>query len=172
MVHLDFETFCHIDVREVGAEAYARHPSCEVLMAAWAIDEGPVKIWCPDGPWEYDEIPIDLTHEIMCAHNVAFEWNIFRHVLGIKLPLRNLRDTSALALINGYPKSLAGVGAALGLPIQKDTRGGALIRKFCQLNRGKRTYPWNAPEDWQTFKDYCIQDVVVEREVWHVLASE
>lgn len=170
MVHIDYETFCHIDVREVGAEAYARHPSCEILMLAWAFDDDPVNIWCPDGPWQYDEIPIDLTHEIVCGHNVAFEWNITKHVLGIELLLHNLRDTAALALINGYPKSLAGAGAALGLPIQKDTHGSALIKKFCQLNRGKRTYAFNAPQDWEDFKSYCKQDVIVEREIWHVLA--
>lgn len=176
MLHLDFETFCHVDVREVGAAAYARHPSCEVLMMSWAFNDDTVRLWVPDGPWDYDSMPQEVYSYLVgavgpvCAHNAEFEINIFQHVLDIHIPLRQVRDTSALALVNGYPKSLAGVGAALGLPVQKDTRGGQLIRKFCQLNRGKRTYSFNAPEDWATFCDYCIRDVVVEREVWDVLA--
>lgn len=176
MLHVDFETFCHIDVREVGAAAYSRHPSCEVLMMSWAFDDGPVCLWMPDGPWDYDTMPrkvysylVDAAGPV-CCHNAEFEINIFQHVLGIHIPLRQVRDTSALALVNGYPKSLAGVGAALGLAVQKDTRGGALIRKFCQLNRGKRTYPWDAPQDWADFGAYCVQDTVVEREVWDALA--
>ena len=31
----DFETYCELDVRKVGAFCYAQHPSCEVLMLAW-----------------------------------------------------------------------------------------------------------------------------------------
>lgn len=178
MLHLDFETFCHIDVREVGAAAYSRHPSCEVLMMSWAFDDDSVQLWEPDGPWDYDSMPREVYNYLVgavgpvCAHNVEFELNIFRHVLGIELPLRTLRDTSALALVNGYPKSLAGAGAALGLPVQKDTRGSALIKKFCQLNRGKRTYSFNAKEDWAVFGSYCVNDTVVEREIWRTLCKK
>ena len=177
MIHLDFETFCDLDVREVGAEAYARHPSCEVLMMSYAIDQGPVQLWLPDGPWDYDSFPLRLNAAV-CAHNVAFEWNILHHVLGITLPFEQLRDTSALALVYGYPKSLEGVGSALRLPIQKDKRGKTLIRKFCvprkpTKNRpGTRNWPHEFPDEWEEFKGYCRTDTEVERMVWDALASE
>lgn len=182
MLHLDFETYCDLDVRDVGAAAYARHPSCEVLMAGWAINDDPVKLWVPDGAWDYDSMPKRLARalrdDLVCAHNAEFEWNILEHVLGIHVKFNRLRDTATLALINGYPKSLAGVGAALALAEQKDKRGKLLINKFCgprkptKANPRTRLYPSDAPDDWEDFCNYCVLDVVVEREVWNALACK
>lgn len=183
MLHLDFETYCDINVRDVGAATYARHPSCEVLMAGWAINDDPVELWIPDGPWDYDSMPQRLRRALagkhtLCAHNAQFEWNILGHVLGISIAFEQLRDTSSLALINGYPKSLEGAGGALNLPVQKDKRGKLLINKFCgprkptKANPNTRLYSSDAPEDWADFCEYCIQDVIVEREVWNVLAGK
>lgn len=185
MLHVDFETFCHLDVREVGAQAYARHKSCEVLMMAWAFGDDKPALWVPEGPWEYDGIPEKVLYYIrsggpVCAHNVEFEWNVFLHVLDIEIALVDLRDTAALALVNGYPKSLAGAASAIGLPQdqQKDKRGKALIRKFCAPRKPTksrpvpRNDPSEFPEEWLEFQDYCKQDVVVEQAIWNALAPK
>lgn len=180
LLHLDFETYCDIDVREVGAQTYARHRSNEVLMMSWAFDDNDPQLWVPDGPWDYDSIPRSVKYHLkhglpICAHNVEFEFNILWHVLGYKLPFESLHDTAALALIHGYPKSLAGVGAALELPVQKDKRGSLLIRKFCaprkptKTRTSTRNYPEDFPEDWEDFCNYCITDTVVEQEIWRRL---
>lgn len=183
MLHVDFETYCDIDVRDVGAHAYARHPSCEMLMMAWAYDDDEPELWEPDGSWDYSSLPVHLLEHTtgggpVCAHNAEFEMQIFWHVLGIQLQLKQLRDTAALALINGYPKSLAGVGAALGLPQdqQKDKRGGVLIRRFCaprkptKNNLLTRNYKDDFPDEWEEFRSYCLQDVRSEQEIWRRLS--
>lgn len=182
MLHCDFETYCDVDVREVGAQRYARHPSCEVLMMSWCFDDEPVQLWLPDGPWDYGSIPKPVKYWLRAgrqfvAHNVEFELNIFRHVLGIDIQFEQCCDTAVLALMNGYPKSLAGAGAAMRLSVQKDKRGTLLIRKFCaprkptKANPKTRLYPEEALEDWEDFKGYCITDTETERAIWNALAA-
>lgn len=181
-LHADFETFCHLDVKAVGAQVYARHLSCEVLMMSWAIGNGPVQLWVPEGPWDYESIPERVLRHIakggpVFAHNVEFEWNIFKHVLGIEISLGQLRDTAVLALRRGYPMSLAGASTAVGIEQKKDTRGGALIRRFCQPRKPSKNNPttrWtydNSPDEWVEFCEYCIQDTIVERELAHRLSE-
>ena len=174
MIEIDFETFSHIDVRDVGPQVYFRHPSTEVLMMSYAIDDGPVHLWVPDGPWEYDKFPARVKRRLLAgeelwAHNVEFEQNGLRHVLGIDVPFSQCRDTAILALRYGYPMSLAGAASAVGLEVQKDTRGKTLINKFCKPRRPSknnpaiRWYPEAAPDEWQEFCDYCVQDTKTEQ---------
>ena len=183
MLHIDFETFCEINVKTVGAHVYSRHPSCEVLMMGYTFGSDPIELWVPDGLNEYHTFPDSIRSYIkdggeVCAHNVEFEENIFRNVLGIDIPIDQLRDTGVLALTHGYPMSLKGAALAIGLEQKKDTRGDALIRKFCQPrkptkhNKLPRWDQYSASEDWQDFCDYCIQDVEVERMIWNALAPE
>lgn len=178
MLHCDFETYCDINVKNVGPQRYARDKSCEVLMLSYAFDDGPVKLWVPDGRWDYDSIPRRITRHIthggkIVAHNIEFEANIFRHVLGIEIPWCQFYDTAVMSLKRGFPASLDGASKAVGLPVSKDNRGKLLIRKFCQPrkpsknNPSTRWYPGIVPEDWEDFKEYCVQDTVVERELWH-----
>jgi DNA polymerase len=179
MLHLDFETYCDLDVRAVGAHTYARHPSCAVLMLAYAFDDGPIALWEPLKGQPLP--PVVLAHikagKPLGSHNVEFEANIFRHVLGIHTDWPQWHDTAVMALIHGYPKSLAGAAKAVRLPIEKDTRGQALIRKFCtprkptKNNPSVRWMPEDAPEDWLDFCSYCIRDVEVERELYRRLHS-
>jgi DNA polymerase len=151
-------------------------------MMSWAYDDDKPELWEPDGPWDYDSLPTHIVTDItkgieVCSHNIEFEMQVFWHVLGIQLGYGQVRDTVALALINGYPKSLAGVGAALGLDVQKDKRGQLLIRKFCgprkptKNNPLTRNYKDSFPTDWQDFKQYCLTDAVVEQSVWKRLSK-
>ena len=43
-LHLDFETYSEVPI-SVGTYVYAMHPSTEVLMLGWAVDDGPVSVW-------------------------------------------------------------------------------------------------------------------------------
>ena len=76
----------------------------------------------------------------------------------------------------GLPQSLAEAGKALGLEQQKMSEGKALIKKFCvpqksgDLIGSERVMPADAPEDWATFKAYCVRDVEVEREIDRALS--
>ena len=85
-----------------------------------------------------------------------------------------------LAVQLGLPRALADVGPALGLTEeeQKKKTGKALIQYFCKpckptkANGGRtRNTPINAPEKWQLFKEYNIQDVAVEQNILHKLKN-
>jgi hypothetical protein len=43
-LHLDFETRSRLDIKKVGLDRYAK--SAEVLMLAWAVDDGEPELWC------------------------------------------------------------------------------------------------------------------------------
>ena len=44
-VSVDFETRSPVDIRKHGAYRYFEHPEARVLMAAYRIDDGPLKCW-------------------------------------------------------------------------------------------------------------------------------
>ena len=43
ILHVDIETFCELDLSKTGVYAYASHPSFEILLFAYAWDDGTVK---------------------------------------------------------------------------------------------------------------------------------
>jgi DNA polymerase len=106
------------------------------------------------------------------AYNAAFE-RVCLRAAGYDIPVEQWRCTSVLALQLGLPGHLADVAKALRLPQdkQKMTAGKRLIRKFCIPQKRRKTgevywiAPADAPAEWETFKEYCRQDVVVEREI-------
>lgn len=171
MTHLslDYETASAVDLIGSGLHAYARDPSTRVLMAAYAIDDGPVQLWQPH---EQSKAPADLRDAMRdpsvekWAWNASFENAITEHVLGLRVP--RWRDTMVNALYASLPGSLALAGAALGLPeeLLKNPEGKRLIRRF-SLPKADGTFnDWSThPDDWELFCSYCKQDVVTEREI-------
>jgi DNA polymerase len=82
------------------------------------------------------------------------------------------------AAIASLPLSLDSVAKALNLEQKKMSEGRALIRYFSmpckptKANGGRtRNLPEHDPEKWKVFKEYCIQDVNVEKAVRHKLRS-
>lgn len=80
----------------------------------------------------------------------------------------------AHGLYCGYPAGLERAGEAIGLPQDKRklTIGKALIKYFCVPCKPTRTnggrswnLPKHAPDKWELFKQYCMQDVVTENEI-------
>ena len=101
-----------------------------------------------------------------------------RQAVGIYSPPEQWLDTMHVAAQCGLPLSLDGVGKALGFDEEtaKMKEGKALIRYFCcpckptKVNGGRtRNLPEHAPEKWETFKDYCLRDVVAERAIYKTL---
>lgn len=172
---LDFETYSKVDLKKCGLDVYARDKSTKVLMLAFAFGNGPVEQWVPA---EGEKMPrhlrdaLDDPEVIKSAWNAPFERAIFRHVLGIKIPAHEWRCTMALASTISLPMSLAKAGEVLGVQAdkKKDSRGKALIRKFCGPRKPTKTKKWTRctwvtdPEDWEDFKFYNRQDIEAERE--------
>lgn len=177
MKHLsiDIETFSSVDLKKSGLYKYVQSPDFQILLFAYAYDDGPVKIV---DLAQGERLPVDIVFAlsnaevIKHAYNAPFEWyciNKFWYA-----PLDQWRDTMLHGLYCGYTAGLAATGEALGLPQDKRKMGigNALIRTFCipckpTKNNGyrTRTLPHHEPEKWRLFKDYCCGDVVAEREI-------
>lgn len=172
-VSLDYEVFSEVDITDVGVDAYARHPSTEVLMCAYRFkSDGVLCFWTKhDGPF-----PLRLRAAlsdpcvIKRAFNAAFERMITQHVLRIPTPIRNWRCTMVLAYSQSFTGGLDQVGEQLRLDQKyaKNREGKALIRMFCQPQKTTKNQPHvrrtreTDPDAWQRFCNYCQQDVIAE----------
>jgi DNA polymerase len=172
-LHLDYETRSEADLKKVGAYAYAEHPSTDVLCAAYALDDGPVKLWFKGENTGNLQRAIEAAATIT-AHNAQFERIITGFVMrrryGFKpIPIRKMRCTMVMAYALGLPGSLANAGAAVGLPVAKDDLGRRLMLAMCKPRRPKKGESgpgpfWReSPEDLARLGAYCATDVEVER---------
>lgn len=173
-VNLDFETRSMLDLKKVGAHAYARHASTEVLCVAYSIDDGPIKTWVRGAYWDRDfQIALGDPHCEWVAWNAQFERLIMRHVLLAHsqhwMPgLDQWTCSMARAAAYGLPLGLDGAARALRLSEAKDKQGAALMRRMTKP-RGYRddgSPIWiEDPESLARLAEYCAQDVRVEMEV-------
>ncbi len=174
-LYYDIETYCVAKLSDVGAYRYAEDPSCEILMAGWARDDGPVQVAV--GEAEIACIPGLFDPGVLkVAHNAAFDRTLTRARLDWMgdQPIESWCCTMALASEWGYPRSLENLGPALGLPRdrQKNMRGKYLLRLLSQPNRkGEREMPEDHPAEWAELIEYCRQDVVTLREVYKTLPA-
>ena len=186
---IDFETRSTADLRRCGAVAYAMDPSTEVICLAlkWA-GEDPVIFYAPPFRQMVDGL-IDVVSpgvvsqmvaqaDIIEAHNAAFEWAIWSHVMSRygfgPLNPAKLRCSAAKAAAMGLPRDLAGACAAAGVPQQKDSEGHRLMLKLCKPRRPRkeemladpdwatRVYWYGTPEEFVREGEYCLQDVRAE----------
>jgi DNA polymerase len=176
-LRLDFESYSEADLRKVGLSRYARHYSTEVLMAAYQIDDGKVKLW--DKTRDH-RMPDDLREAlededcVIRAWNAQFEREILEHVLGFEIPVERFRCTMALSYSLSLPGGLGDCGAVIGLlqDKAKDRGGKALIKLFCTPRKPTKTKPHTRatrhtdPEKWAQFCAYCVQDVIAEGAIY------
>lgn len=176
---IDIETFSDIDLIKCGVYKYADSPAFEILLFAYSIDNGEIHIIdLVNG----EELPEEIAEAIKSdtviktAFNAQFERVCLSKYLGLPegeyLNPQSWYCTAVQAAELSLPSSLADVGAALGLERQKMTEGKDLIKYFCvpckptKSNGGRtRNMPWDAPDKWTLFKEYCKRDVDVERQI-------
>ena len=179
---VDIETFSSTDISKAGAFKYMEAPDFEIMLIAYAWDDGPVQIAdlmengsSPDGWRDFLDALRDPT-VTKVAHNSAFERAAFTELLGKDMPPQQWEDTMILAAYNGLPMSLEDTGAALHLGTQKIKEGTALISYFCKpckptiSNKGRtRNLPMHAPDKWGRFVEYCRRDVEVCQAIYYRL---
>ena len=193
ILSIDVETYCDLDIKDVGAYKYCRHPSFEILLFAYAFNDEPVEI-IDFTSEEYDRDTKDITgwrllpdrvvdalenpDILKSAFNANFERNAIQ-AYGFDNSPEQWDCTMIKAMRLGLPSSLDMVGKALHFPEdkQKMKEGKALIQYFCKpckptkTNKGRtRNLPEHAKEKWETFKEYCKQDVAVERDIRNKLS--
>lgn len=185
---IDIETFSSVDLIKSGVYAYAQSDDFEILLLAYSVNGGEVKVL--DSPevirgdqvfWEMLDDPTILKH----AWNANFERTCFGAYLGRTLSPSGWRCTMVQALELGLPGSLELSASVLDVDQQKMKEGRALINYFSKpcrptISNGKRTR--NLPEHdlikWEVFKNYCAQDVRTEQAIqtklnkWPITAKE
>ena len=164
---VDFETRSPVELRGAGAYRYASDPATEMLLMGYAFDDDPVVV--SDTLPKFFDVFLDGPGLIV-AHNAQFERLIFKHVLGIDIPIERFACTAAMARSVNLPAKLDAL-AGLLLGEMKNVDGAKLIRKFCRPPK-KGEYPWyvGSSDEWERFKDYCRQDVHLERELYKLLS--
>lgn len=189
LIHLDFETYSDVSIKKAGAFRYIQSPTFEILLCAYSVDDGPVRVLDLTVPQERDYFNtafkdlIFRNDSVLMAYNAAFEAGCIARHFGVDFTpayVAKFRDTMLHGLYAGYPAGLDATGRALGIPEdkQKLTTGKALIRYFCapckptKANGGRtRNYPHHDPEKWELFKAYNGQDVVAEMEIERRLSA-
>ena len=188
---IDIETYCEADIKKCGLYRYVSDPSFEILLIAWATDEG-------DGFGETklvdlasgEPFPQELLDDFkdskvtLIAHNAAFERVSFSRYLQQHYPGQYLKPgtflspdnwvcTMVMAASLTLPMALKDVGEVLRTTQQKDEEGKRLIKLFSapckptKSNGGRtRNLPHHLPEDWAKFRYYCVQDVNTEVDIY------
>jgi len=171
-ITIDFETYCDLDIKLVGAFKYAHHPSCKILCMSYKIDNKHTGLWTPEKPWPkvLKKIPKE---DRLYAFGATFEyliWNVTgpkKHPEYFKpVPLSQFIDVRALCNRYRMPQDLAKAARALGCATEKMVIGKQLIRICCT--------PGHNPTK-QHFKDlykYCKVDTDVLHELWNRLPAD
>lgn len=194
---IDLETFSSISLKDCGVYKYAESPDAEILLFGYSADDEPVTVI---DVAQGEKIPIFILEALSnntvtkWAYNASFEriflsiwlqrnypeyflsYSTLEDTVSNYLDPAAWRCTMTWAAYLGLPLSLEQVGSVLRLSEQKMSEGKNLIRFFSvprtptKYNPATRNYPADAPERWQTFKDYNRRDVEVEMQIQKKLA--
>lgn len=176
---LDTETFSGVDLKKVGAYAYAEHPTTEIMICTYAIDEGRVQTWdCTESPTMPRELRKALRRvsrkkaKIVMANGLLFDRLVIREKWGIDLPVCQIEDTMIMAFRHALPGGLDMQCQVLGVDAEhaKDKAGKALIKRFCKPTpktyKIRRYTRETHPEEWAKFLRYAALDIIAMREVY------
>lgn len=165
------------DVTKTSTGQYAR--SCKVIMFQYAIGDGEPRVWELldfGGTLRWLDAPPDLLafqsralkgEAWFVAWNSAFDRQVSNRGMVRPsrrpiMPIRTVLDASAQGAAANLPMKLDRahkmVGGSGKLP-----DGKSLIQLFCVANGGT---PQSHPEEWKTFCEYGLQDIVALREVF------
>jgi DNA polymerase bacteriophage-type len=181
LLSIDIETYSSVDLIKSGVYAYCESSDFEILLIAYAFDDEEVQIVdLASG----EKMPADILKAmtdptiIKTAYNANFERTCLAKYFHQPMPPDQWRCSSVHALMLGLPGYLDGVAKCLRLKDQKMREGKALIRYFSvpckptKVNEGRtRNLPEHDLDKWATFKDYCKQDVEVERQIRNKLEA-
>ena len=174
MIHIDFETRSHCDLKTAGPHRYAQDPSTEIMCVSWAVDDQDPRIWFPSIHTDENALAsislVSFFHisREFAAFNASFESSIWSEIMVKKhgappiVPER-WHCTASQAYAVTLPRRMDAVAQALEIEQQKDKEGAALMRKMCIIKSG--SMPEIDPDELRRLGEYCKQDVIVEREI-------
>jgi DNA polymerase len=179
----DYETRSTLDLRDVGVHRYVTHPSTNVWCCAYAVDDGPVKLWVPGDPvpGEFAEAAHDPEWRVS-AFNDNFERQVECCIMAPRyswplIPIERHECTQAMALALALPAKLENVAKELRLKHQKDADGARLMLQMARPRKLRRDEDPNTIR-WfddagrrERLGEYCRQDIETERELRHRVSS-
>lgn len=178
---IDLETYSSVDLGKSGVYKYVESEDFEILLFAYSIDDGEVKVVdLASGEIIPEEILVALSDESIekWAFNANFERACLSRFLGERLNPKGWYCTMIWSAYLGLPLSLEKVGEVLKLDKQKMNEGKALIRYFsipCKPTKtnGMRTrnLPYHDLEKWSTFMEYNQRDVETEMAIKKKLSA-
>jgi DNA polymerase bacteriophage-type len=164
ILSVDIETYSDVDLRKCGVYKYVESQNFSVLLIGYAIDDKEVKIIdVANGESTENFKNLLLNNEyIKTAWNANFERVCLSKFFGLKLTGFDCTQFRALNL--GLHARLDTTAKALKLEQQKIHT--TLINWWCvpDLSGNMRSIE-KSPEKWEEFKQYCKQDVEVERAI-------
>lgn len=177
-ISIDIETYSKIDLTKSGVYKYIED-DFEILLIAYAYDDEEVKIIdLKNGEKIPPKLQDDIFDEsiIKTAFNANFERVCLSKHFNKYLSPKMFRCTQVHALYLGLPHGLEKVAKTLRIKEQKLEEGKNLIRFFMnEKNISLINSKENSKEKlevikkYEEFKNYCINDVVVERSIKKVL---
>lgn len=180
VLSIDLETFSDIDLSSCGVYRYVEG-DFHILLFAYAFDDENVRVVdmaCGEElPQEVQDAIFDET-VIKAAWNAQFERTCLSRYFGTQLSPDSWQCSMVWAASLSLPLKLKTAAEVLKTGEQKDDAGERLIKYFSvpckptKTNGGRtRNLPEHAPEDWELFKSYCMQDVRTERDIRHKLEA-
>lgn len=180
-ITIDFETRSVVPLKKCGMHLYSKDVSTSIMCLAVKPDDTQTRIWIADhikkklGPMARqfnllttpEVTQLAVSSDVIEAHNAGFEMTIWENVCYKRMgwpyiPINKWRCSAAKAAASALPRSLDGAARAIGLPIQKNTKGHRIMLKLSK----PRTPTKNNPSKWFTDPQdlfdlclYCIQDV-------------
>lgn len=173
VLYLDCETY---NTRDIKVGTYAYSETAEILLIAYAENDGEVRVYdaaAPGAPGELRRFKDAVARAgELVAHNAMFDRTVLgRHFPEMRDPAR-WRCTMVGALSHSLPGALAAAGAALGLKegdAKQAADGKRLINRFCKPapsnHKADRYNRGTHPDEWARFVEYARRDVVAMREV-------
>lgn len=184
---LDFETFSECDLKKAGGYEYSKHPTTEIICAAFRsgtleeLAKAKTQLWLPAVPSHSFGVLLggllDPSVQLV-AHNALFEQLIVKHVFAremaskpylAEIPIERWHCTAALSRSLGLPGKLEEVSDELNLKHQKDMEGHRLMLRLSKPKRPSMKDPSTRdrnPEKLTRLYEYCKRDVDAETELF------
>lgn len=181
----DSETYCEVPIKN-GTHAYAE--AVEVMVAAWAVDDGEVivedlTVPKPDGSTSCVMPSQALLNHLtdpsveVVMHKSDFDRTVVRHAWGVEIAVERVHDTMVQALAHGLPGGLDRLCEVFKVDAAdaKDKEGKGLIQLFCKPlpknSKARRANRLTHPAKWKQFLAYAGSDIRAMRVLRRKLPS-
>ena len=161
-------------IQAVGAPAYARHPTTEVLILCYDMKDGfGVRTWLPGMPPPKALLDWIAGGGIVIAWNCPFEEEIWNQVCVPRygfpmLATEQVRDAAAHSRAFSMPGKLEKAAEVLETDVQKMKEGKTLMKRFSvprnptKNDASLRVRPEDDPVKFDRYISYCADDVRTE----------